>query len=127
MFLVSGWHQNAVTVKTAASRIVMPESELRLRREDGRLRVSGRYDSPAELKRVSLWRNDRPIAVILPETEGKVLLNLCVSSRPDFTVAPEGGEIVAAVRKFGENPSKHFRWNAAGWPLPPTSRGLRWR
>lgn len=114
VFLVSGWHQNAVTVKTAASRIVMPESELRLRREDGRLRVSGRYDSPAELKRVSLWRNDRPIAVILPETEGKVLLNLCVSSRPDFTVAPEGGEIVAAVRKFGENPSKHFRWNAAG-------------
>lgn len=113
VFLVSGWHQNAVTIKTAASQIVMPKSDLQLRLENGRLRVSGHYDSPAELKRVSLWRNDRPLAVILPETEGKELLNLYISSRPDFKVVPEGGKIIAAVQKFVENSSKNFHWNAA--------------
>lgn len=114
VLLVNGWHQNAVTVKTAASRIIMPDSSLQLKAEtDGRIRVSGNYTSPVELKRVSLWRNDRPVAVVSPETDGKSLLNVYLSGRPDLTVVPESGKIISAVRKFGENNSKNFTWNAA--------------
>ncbi len=114
VLLVNGWHQNAVTVKTAASKIIMPESSLQLKAEaDGRIRVSGNYDSPVELKRVSLWRNDRPVAVVSPETDGTSLLNIYLSGKPNLTVTPENGRIVSAVRKFGENNSKSFKWDAS--------------
>jgi|GEM_PF-2451388 len=114
VLLVNGWHQNAVTVKTAASRIIMPESSLQLKAEaDGRIRVSGSYNSTVELKRVSLWRNDRPVAVIAPEAEGKSLLNVYLSGKPNLTVTPENGKIISAVKKFEENNSKNFKWDAA--------------
>lgn len=109
---VSGWHQNAVTVKIAASQMISPESALRIAYEDGMLKVNGNFSATEVLKRVTLWRNDRPVAVILPETSGRVLSNLQLSGRPDYTVAPEKGVIVSGVRKFGENGSPDFQWNA---------------
>ena len=112
ILLVSGWHQNAVTVKVAASQMISPESSLQIAYENGVLRAKGHYAAHDNLKRVTLWRNDRPVAVILPEISGKVLGNVQISGRPDYTVTPEKGVIVSGVRKFGENGSRGFKWNA---------------
>lgn len=112
MLLISGWHQNAVTVKVAASQLISQESSLHIACQDGVLKVKGNYSAPEMLKRITLWRNDRPVAVILPETSGKVLGNLQISGLPDYTVTPEGGVIVSGVRKFGENGSRGFQWDA---------------
>ncbi|MBS1368729.1 MAG: laminin G [Lentisphaeria bacterium] len=112
MLFFTGWHQNAVTVKVAASRMIAPESELRITQEKGLLRVTGSYSAPGTLKRVTLWRNDRPVATIVPESSGMSLSNLQISGIPSYTVTPERGRIVSAVRKFGENGSKNFDWNA---------------
>ena len=112
MLLISGWHQNAVTVKVAASQMISPQSSMHVTYEDGILKVKGNFSAQEALKRVTLWRNDRPLAVILPEASGKELGNVQVSGRPDYTVVPEKGVIVSGVRKFGENGSGDFQWNA---------------
>ena len=112
--LVAGWHQNGVTVKTAASKVIMPESSLKLKQEaNGLIRVVGSYNSQVELKRVSLWRNDRPVAVVSPETEQKSLFNLRIKGAANITVTPLQGRIVSAVRFFEENHSRNFEWSAS--------------
>ncbi len=101
MLLVSGWHQNAVTVKVAASKIADVNSNLQITQKNGTLNAAVSFESPAKIKRVTLWRNDRPLALFSPKSNGKALLNLYVSGKRDFTVEVENGKIIRAVRKFG--------------------------
>ncbi|MBQ9777133.1 MAG: laminin G [Lentisphaeria bacterium] len=121
---VAGWQQNAVTVKIAASKVFTPQSTLHLKEsKDGLIQVSGNYNSPEKLKRVSLWCNDRPVAVISPETEKKTLLNLLVSRITNFAVTPQNGTIISASKKFTENNTPKFKWNAASLKA---HRNARW-
>ena len=114
IILVSGWLQNAVTVKTAPNKIIMPKSTLSLsKNQEGLLKVSGNYNSPVKLKRISLWRNDRPVTVISPEINNKSILNLYISGIQDFVITPQNGQIISAIKKFTENNTQNFKWSSA--------------
>ncbi len=123
MLLVTGWHQNAVTVKVAASQVIAAESTLEVAERNGVLLVRGNYRSPAELKRVTLWRNDRPIALIAPETERKTLLNLQISGTRDYTITPIRGSVLCGVKKFAANNGAGLRWDAQSFT---TKGNLSW-
>ena len=119
LLFVTGWHQNAVTVKVASGGVLDAEGTLTVTEKDGKLHAAGSYRAPEKLSHVTLWRNDRPIANLTPAAGGRHLLNLYVTASADYTVKPENGEIIAAVRKFGENHTPGLEWDARSF----TSRG----
>ncbi len=104
MYLVSGWHQNAVTVKIAACQIVNDvQSKLTGAWKDGMLHAAMSFSAPDKIKQVTLWRNDRPLALFDPQTNGKQLFNLFIKGKVDYTLTVENGKIVQAVRRHGSN------------------------
>jgi len=103
MYLVSGWQQNAVTVKVAAGQIAEVKSSLDITRNGNFINAEVTFDSAAPLQHVTLWRNDRPLAVLSPEVSGKTLLNLLIKGKPRFTITVKDGELHHVVQKFGNN------------------------
>ncbi|EIP98044.1 laminin G domain-containing protein [Opitutaceae bacterium TAV1] len=114
VFLVNGWHQNAVTVKVPVNAHVEFPNTLEVRRsgkEEGIVEAAVTFDAGEEITGATLFRNDRPLAVFNGATNNKILFNLVLSGRVDRTLRVSGGEILNAVRRHAEKGSDAFVWS----------------
>ncbi|WP_052360961.1 endo-1,3-alpha-glucanase family glycosylhydrolase [Geminisphaera colitermitum] len=134
ILLVNGWHQNTVTVKVPVNECIDIPNTLTIRSntdtpENGLLdaEISFAYSNATtvpheadEIASITLFRNDRPLAVFNATTEGKHLFNLNISGKAGWEVKLEDGAILNAVRKFSEKNSPTFTWHAGGAKSSPT-------
>lgn len=128
ILLVNGWHLNPVTVKVPVGRHVDFHNTLSVLKggTDGHLLdfeinydtalpgAFGGGEAGETITGITLFRNDRPLAVFNPQTEGRALLNLCLSASADWTMTISNGALLKATRKFSENGTTGFSWNAHG-------------
>ncbi|MFH1496590.1 MAG: LamG domain-containing protein, partial [Verrucomicrobiota bacterium] len=109
VFLVNGWHQNAVTVKVPVRDYIQFPNELAVMWNGAQLSASITFDAATEIKCATLFRNDRPVIAFNRKTAGRTLMNLYVTSTEDYRIRLHGGEFINAVRKFTELGSEEFR------------------
>lgn len=114
--------QNAVTVKMGHHQMCAVQNTLTVR-DAGRCVVANvAFSAARQVQRVSLWRNDRPLAVF-PSQRKHALFNLDVSGTGDFSLIVQDGAIDYALRSFTTNHAPEFVWTAtnlvarrlAGW------------
>ena len=110
IYLVSSWLQNPVTVNVPLNRMTadIPHA-LKLAQQGNRLDATLTFDSPDELKRIMLFRNDRPVGVFAPElAENEMLLNVILFSMPKpVRITFENGHLLHAFR---EGTQKGAKW-----------------
>ncbi|MDR1281999.1 MAG: laminin G [Opitutaceae bacterium] len=113
VFLVNGWHQNAVTVKAPVNAHIEFPNTLEVRRDEeaGIVEAAVTFDAGEAITGVTLFRNDRPLAVFNGASNKKILFNLVLSGRVDRTLRVSGGEILNAVRRHAEKGSDAFVWS----------------
>ena len=115
--------QNAVTVKVGHHQMCAVQNTLTVR-EAGKSVVAeiAFSGAPKRVRRVSLWCNDRPLA-IFPQKQEHAFFNVAVSGTGTFSLAIEQGTIDYALRSFTTNHAPEFVWTAtnlvarslAGW------------
>ncbi len=113
VFLVNGWHQNAVTVKVPVNAHIEFPNTLEIFRGgggEGIVEAAVSFEAGEEITGATLFRNDRPLAVFNGATNNKTLLNLVLSGRADRMLRVEGGEVLNAVRRHAEKNSDAFTW-----------------
>lgn len=102
VYLVSSWLQNCVTVNVPLNRMLADfPQEFKVRQEGNRLEATVAFDSPDTLKRIMLFRNDRPAGVFLPNLgEEEMTLNVIMLSMPKAVrITFENGHLLRAFRK----------------------------
>ncbi|RRK01329.1 laminin G [Opitutaceae bacterium TAV4] len=114
ILLVNGWHQNAVTVKAPVRQHLSPaelKNTLNLRpTSPDTIEATLTYEATSDIASITLFRNDRPIAPILPATHGKTLMNLYIKGSSNYEISTDPtGEILNAARKFSEKNDPTFR------------------
>ena len=110
IYLVSSWLQNCVTVNVPLNRMLADfPQEFKVRQEGNRLEATVAFSSPNPLKRIMLFRNDRPAGVFFPEQrEDEMLLNVLMTSMPKAVrITFENGYLLRAFRR-GTN--KGAKW-----------------
>ncbi|MDD3155022.1 MAG: endo-1,3-alpha-glucanase family glycosylhydrolase [Victivallaceae bacterium] len=110
IFFFTGWLQNGVTVKSALSDLGELENTLKITSPAGGLieaRIS--YAAKKPVRRITLFRNDRPLAV---PVKGKTMLPLTLEA-PYGSIELDviDGRIHQAVRKFHNNFSEEFHFD----------------
>lgn len=113
VFLVSSWLQNAVTVNVPLSGLVEIPNTLRLSWESGQLNAAVEFDSPVEVKRAVLFKNDRPIALFSPELKAGEALLSCKLSQVDneLELTVKNGRVLRAVKNYEKNGCPWFQWS----------------
>jgi len=115
--------QNAVTVKIGHHQMCAVQNALAVREEGQRVVAEVSFcAAPKVAQRISLWRNDRPIALFSPVQRGP-FFNVDISGNGAFSMAVEQGTIDYALRSFTTNHAPEFVWTAtnlvarglAGW------------
>lgn len=110
LFFITGYLKNAVTCKTALSDLADIQAELSVSADgENQLKVRHRFRADKEVRRATLFRNDRPLAV--PEPERTLLPLLLTIPGGTFELEVESGLIRQAVRKFRLNGSADFQFD----------------
>lgn len=115
--------QNAVTVKVGHHQMCTVQNTVTVREEGQSIVANVVFSTPAKpAQRISLWRNDRPIACF-PAERKKAFFNLDMSGTGDFSMIVQNGTMDCALRSFTTNHAPEFVWTAtnlvarrlAGW------------
>lgn len=125
IMLVSSWLQNAVTVNMALSDVFDAQVSLVLTpSSDGLLHATCNFESPSPVKRITLFRDDRPLAVFSPELKPHEGLFSCRLSGIDgeASITLKRGRIVRAVKNYERNGCRWFRWDSTSLKTTATPR-----
>ena len=116
ILLVHGWHQNAVTVKVPVDEYITFPNALRLLADEtsGIVTAAIDFDAPEEIRAITLFRNDRPIAAFDSQTENRTLLNIFIEAGTAYDLRIAEGEIIQAVQKHAEKDAPGFTWDKTG-------------
>lgn len=117
VYFVSSWNQNAVTVTVPLNRMVEDfANTFSVQRRGSGITAEIAFDSPEPIRRATLVRNDRPLAVFSRNVEtNEYLLPVSITDvdKPSFLVV-KGGHVVRAVKK-GQSKAHpacyQFDWN----------------
>ena len=102
IYLVSSWLQNCVTVNVPLNRMLADFPwQFDVKQEDERLEATVQFDCPAPLKRIMLFRNDRPTGVFVPDlAANEQVLNVVITAMPKpVRITFENGRLLRAFRK----------------------------
>ncbi|NCB09090.1 MAG: hypothetical protein EOM73_13115 [Bacteroidia bacterium] len=77
VFFVSSWLQNAVTMTVPLSGLTDISNSLKINYSADRLHAEIKFDSPCELKRAVLFKNDRPVALFSPDLKAEETMLVC--------------------------------------------------
>ncbi len=109
IYLVSSWLQNCVTVNVPLNRMLADfPQKFKVRQEGCRLEATVEFNSPDALKRIMLFRNDRPAGVFLPDLgKDEMTLNVMMGSMPKAVrITFENGRLLRAFRKGTQKGAK---------------------
>ncbi len=109
IYLVSSWLQNCVTVNVPLNRMLADfPQEFQVRQEGNCLEAKVKFNCPEALKRIMLFRNDRPAGVLLPELgKEEMTLNLLLGAMPKAVrITFENGRLLRAFRKGTQKGAK---------------------
>jgi len=117
VYFVSSWNQNAVTVTVPLSRMAEDfPNRLEVKRSEQGIAASVDFASPEPIRRATLIRNDRPIAVFtdgLSPDEHVLSVSISDVPKPSFLVI-RNGRVLRAVKK-GQSKAHpacyQFDWN----------------
>lgn len=142
IYVVSSWLQNCTTVNTGLNRLMTDfDNTLSVTRGDGRIDATVRFDSPEPIKRIILFRNDRPAAIFPASQAPEGAMQLCVDLgglSGATTITFENGRLLRAFRKgynrgakwrdtlFFDYDEKHFyAIDSSSGPMAMTLSGSR--
>lgn len=117
VYFTPSWLQNAVTVTVPLSRMLLDfTNALDIRKTAAGISAAISFDAPEPIRRATLIRNDRPLALFTPEARtNEHQLAVCISNvlDPSFIVLRKG-RVLRAVKK-GQSKAHpacyQFDWN----------------
>ncbi|MGI5924054.1 MAG: endo-1,3-alpha-glucanase family glycosylhydrolase [Lentisphaeria bacterium] len=111
--LISGWLQNAVTLKVAETDLVdKVEASLAVSYNQHGFSAQCTFTAPENIQRLDLYRNDRPVAVFNHETNAQCILNLQATGTGTCEINLKNGKILYADRKFSQRGKPDFQVTA---------------
>ncbi len=111
VLLVSSWQQNALTINVPVDRLMDFPNKLTIAQEGNKLDAQIEFAAPEKLRRIVLFKNDRPIALFSPELwAGEMICNFRLGGDLSFTV--NNGRILRALKKGAQyNGCGNFKWD----------------
>lgn len=108
--LISGWLQNAVTLKVAETDLVdNVQASLDITYNQHGFSAHCTFTAPENIQRIDLYRNDRPVAAFNDETNAKTILNLQATGAGTCEIDLKNGKIPYADRKFSQRGKPDFQ------------------
>ena len=124
IFFAVGWLSDPVTVKVSENDCADVDSSLSVAYSNGLLNAHCNFAAEKAVRRIVLYRNDRPVTAFRPSS-GKTL-NLIFSGKHTIELKAGGrARVVQAVKRFEKNGSRDFSWTTnrvlslrtPGWSL----------